>query len=141
MAIKLRGRNRLELLLLFFWSVGWPFILIWAGSQLDYYLSETLITVLIIVFYISAFPIHFFLMDLYFTYKFNKNHNVHCSLKEYRYIKKHLFMIPSDEAMNNYSSDVKKAIYIYMAFQKDIKKKTSINIQNVIKILRENNLM
>ena len=55
MAIKIRGRNKFEVYLIMFWTVGWPSILIWLGDKLSEYIPESVLITFGIILYLSAF--------------------------------------------------------------------------------------
>ena len=141
MAIIIRGRNKFEVYLIMFWTIGWPLILIWLGDKLSEYISESVLIAFGIVLYILAFFLHFIIMDIYFKSQFNTRFNVKMNLKEYKYLKKHLFSVPYDTHIEQLSKEIRKALYIYLAYSKDKKKVSSNFIEDSIKLLKKNNLI
>lgn len=141
MAIIIRGRNKFEVYLIMFWTIGWPIILIWLGNKLTEYISEPILIFIGIVLYILAFLLHFLIMGLYSTSTFNTKFNVQINTQEYKYIKKHLFAVPYDSDIEKLSKETRKALYIYLAYSKDKKKTAKPFIEDSIKILKEQNLI
>lgn len=141
MAIKIRGRNKFEVYLIMFWTVGWPSILIWLGDKLSEYIPESVLITFGIILYLSAFFLHFLIMGIFFKSQFNTRFNVNLNLKEYKYIKKHLFSVPYDSDIEHLSKDLRKALYIYLAYSRGRKKISADFIEDSINLLKENNLI
>ena len=80
-------------------------------------------------------------MGIFFKSQFNTRFNVNLNLKEYKYIKKHLFSVPYDSDIEHLSKDLRKALYIYLAYSRDRKKISADFIEDSINLLKENNLI
>lgn len=141
MAIIIRGRNKFEVYLIMFWTVGLPILLFCLGDKITEYISESLLIFLVILIYISVFFLHFIIMGWYNKLNFNNKFNVSLNQKEFNYIHKHLIAIPNSPDIEQLSKELRKALYIYLAYNKD-KKKTNENfISNSIKLLKDNHLI
>lgn len=141
MAIIIRGRNKFEVYLIMFWTVGLPILLFSLGDKITEYISESLLIFLGILIYISVFFLHFIIMGWYNKLNFNNKFNVSLNQKEFNYIHKHLIAIPNSPDIEQLSKELRKALYIYYAYNKD-KKKTNENfISNSIKLLKDNHLI
>ncbi len=141
MAIIIRGRNKFEVYLIMFWTVGLPILLLAIGDKITDYISESLLIFIGIVIYISVFFLHFKIMGVYNKSNFNKKFNVAANQKEYNYIKQHLLAIPDSPDIEKLSMELRKAFYIYLAYSRDKKKKDEAFISDSIKLLKENNLI
>lgn len=141
MAIVIRGRNQFEVYLIMFWTIGWPVLIFSLGDKLTEYIPETVLIVLGVLIYISAFFIHFVIMRWYYKLKFNKKFNVTMNQKEYNYISKHLLLVPNSKDIDNLSMELRKALFIYLAYSKDKKKRNETFVVDSIKILQDNNLL
>jgi len=140
-AIIIRGRNKFEIYLIMFWTIGLPLILVWLGDKLTEYISESVLITLGIILYILVFFLHFLIMGIYYNSQFNTRFNVKMNLKEYKYIKKHLFSVPYESDIEQLPKELRKALYIYLAYSKDKKKISANFIDDSIKLLKENKLI